>query len=544
MPLKLLVVEDEPSFRQGIINMVDWNDYGVQIMGEAENGREALECMLQEKPDLVLTDITMPVMNGLELISEAKVAGLDFYAVLLTGYDEFQYAQEAIKLGVEDYLLKPCMPQDILRVIMKIKQKKELEEQKGRRIDDLSHSWNKNIPLLKAQVLSGWIKLAPLPLEDRADMMQEFGIALGQQDGIQVGAVRLEQPRQKAANWSVQDAELFRYAALNITYESLKDVYVGRLETFVYQDDIVWVGGPLSHQGSSGGLRLSDGLQLVQSNLRRYLQHTASLAVSSASHNIMTLHLAYQEVSQAMSARFYRGRGGIYMYTESDAADPEQLLHDHPYLDQTEKNLLLQLQNESYEQSVDTLEEWLSYLRQNPHHTKEEVNLRASNLVWELQKWMRERYTASPDWPGDLVPADQLAKLETLDDVASVLQRTLQQIVGVLSQKVLHRTVQATLDLIKAKYATNLTLDSASKEVFVSNSYLSSLFKQELGINFLDYLHQYRVEKAKEYLRQQYKIYAVAKLVGYQEERHFSSTFKKWTGMTPTQYQKNYPVAH
>lgn len=70
MPLKLLVVEDEPSFRQGIISMVDWNDYGIQIMGEAENGREALECMLQEKPDLVLTDITMPIMSGLELISE------------------------------------------------------------------------------------------------------------------------------------------------------------------------------------------------------------------------------------------------------------------------------------------------------------------------------------------------------------------------------------------------------------------------------------------------------------------------------------------
>lgn len=464
--------------------------------------------------------------------------------MLLTGYDEFQYAQEAIKLGVEDYLLKPCMPQDILRVIMKIKQKKELEEQKGRRIDDLSHSWNKNIPLLKAQVLSGWVKLAPLPLEDRGGMMQELGMALKQQDGIQVGGLRLEKPQHKAADWSGQDAELFRYAALNITYESLKDVYGGQLEVFVYQDDIVWIGCPARHPAHSSCQRLTDGLQLVQSNLGRYLQHTASLAVSTASHCMMTLHVAYQEVSQAMAERYYRGRGGIYMYTEACATDPELLQHGHPYLDQMEKNLLLQLQNESYEQSVDTLEEWLGYLRQHPHYSKEEVNLRASNLVWELQKWMRERYASSPEWPGEIMPADQLSNLETLDDVASVLQRTLQQIVGILSQKVLHRTVQATLDLIKAKYATNLTLDSTSKEVFVSNSYLSSLFKQELGINFLDYLHQYRVEKAKEYLRQQYKVYAVAKLVGYQEERHFSSTFKKWTGMTPTQFQKNYPVAH
>jgi len=131
--------------------------------------------------------------------------------------------------------------------------------------------------------------------------------------------------------------------------------------------------------------------------------------------------------------------------------------------------------------------------------------------------------------------------MDTLDDCTVVLQKIVQSIVEAVSnQKSLHRTVHATIELIKQKYNTNLTLELAAKETFVSNSYLSSLFKQELGVNFLDYLHQYRVEQSKELLRQSYKIYAVSKLVGYQEERHFSSTFKKWTGLTPRQYQKNY----
>src|SRR5690606_20725187 len=111
-------------------------------------------------------------------------------------------------------------------------------------------------------------------------------------------------------------------------------------------------------------------------------------------------------------------------------------------------------------------------------------------------------------------------------------------------RRTLHRTVQAAIDIIHERYQTNLSLELVAREVFVSNTYLSTLFKQELGVNFLDYVHQFRIEQSKSLLLQQLKIFAVAKLVGYQDERHFSHTFKKWMGITPSQYQKRHINLH
>jgi two-component system response regulator YesN len=107
------------------------------------------------------------------------------------------------------------------------------------------------------------------------------------------------------------------------------------------------------------------------------------------------------------------------------------------------------------------------------------------------------------------------------------------------AKKPVHKTIQFVIDLINEKYATNLALKSIAEEVFMSPSHLSTLFRQEMGINFLDYLHQYRIEKAKQLLKKtNEKVYAVARQVGYYDEAHFVRFFKKWTGMLPSQYKK------
>lgn len=153
-------------------------------------------------------------------------------------------------------------------------------------------------------------------------------------------------------------------------------------------------------------------------------------------------------------------------------------------------------------------------------------------------------YVLKPCRPEELIPIvlDTKQKIETRDHFVGQSEQIPKNVRT--SPSPTHRTVQNALDIIHAKYQTNITLESVSKEVFVSNTYLSSLFKQQIGINFLDYLHQYRIEQAKLLLNQKYKIFAVAKLVGYLDERHFGITFKKWTGLTPTQFQKMSWVNH
>lgn len=539
MALKMIVAEDEQSFREGILTLVDWKMYGIEIVGEAENGKQALEMIHNDPPDLLLTDIRMPFLNGLDLIREAKAAGYEFHSVLLTGYNEFEYAKEAIKLGVSDYLLKPCMPHDIIRVIMDIKQKIEQSESEDQALSALNRNWNRNIHLLKNQILSQWVQHPQLPLENRKSVMNEVEMTLICAP-IQVGLIRIDNRIGPNADKSQSDLELIRYALLNITSETLQPLYLGKLEAFRYHDDLLWIG---NYEENTTNEAIEASMKRLQDNLEAYLKLSISISISSVAASVNEAHIGYQEAIQAMEARFYQGRGGIFFHAQSgkQQASKSSILDD-PYLNRLEKELLLAFHNEQYEHAVDAIEASMSHIRNSSSYSKAEVHLRSTSLILELQKFAQERKVASIEWQDRFVNwIEQIPNMETLDDCTVVLQKIVQSIVEAVSnQKSLHRTVHATIELIKLKYNTNLTLELAAKETFVSNSYLSSLFKQELGVNFLDYLHQYRIEQSKELLKKSYKIYAVSKLVGYHEERHFSSTFKKWTGLTPRQYQKNY----
>ncbi|WP_256761875.1 response regulator [Cohnella sp. WQ 127256] len=538
MKLKMIVAEDEQSFREGLIALVDWKLYDIEVTGVAENGRQALEMIMNNPPDLLLTDIRMPYMNGLEVIRKAKADGVTFHTILLTGYNEFEYAKEAINLGVSDYLLKPCVPQDIIRVILDVKRKIEASAPNRPLLSEMNRAWNRNIHHLKNQILTQWIQKPLMPLEDRSLVIREVDLTL-QPGPIEIGLIRMDTHKSHYP-YSERDLELIRFAILNITNESLTSAYDGRLEVFRHGDDILWFG---NYPTTASEHHPEAMMKQLKINLESHLKLTISLSVSSMQPSVNDAHLAYQQALKAMEERFYQGNGGIFFHTEMNRQTrPRTSIMDDAYLQQWEKEWFVYLQNEQYGQVVDSIAAGLDYFKEHPEYSRAEIILRVTSLILELQKFAKERYPGSIEWQDGVINwIEKMPDMETIDECSSILQKIVQCIVEAASNhKVLHRTVHATIELIRNKYSTNLTLELAAKETFVSSSYLSSLFKQELGVNFLDYLHQFRVERAKDLLLERYKIYAVAKLVGYQEERHFSSTFKKWTGLTPRQYQKSH----
>ncbi|WEK55058.1 MAG: response regulator [Candidatus Cohnella colombiensis] len=539
MALKMIIAEDEQSFREGLINLIDWKLYDIELTGVAENGRQALDLIKRDSPDLLLTDIRMPFLNGLELIRSAKAGGAQFHTILITGYDEFEYAKEAISLGVSDYLLKPCMPHDIVRVIMDVKQKLDHSDVAVPLNRELNRTWNRNIHLLKNQILTQWVRQPLMPLENRSLVIREVNLAV-QPGPIEIGIVRMDMNDRSEPYPSTRDLELIRYAMQNIVNETLNDFYSGNIEVFRHDEDLLWLGNT-----SIGKSELStvEIMKTVQHNLISYLKLSFSIALSSPHPSVNDAQLAYEEAVEAMEGRFYQGKGGIFLHEElNQQQSPSSSILDDPFLQRWEKELFTYLQNGQYEQAVDAIETGLRYFKERPGYTRSEVILLITSLILTLRKFAEEQYSVSIEWMDENIDwIEKMPEMESLDECSSILQKIVQCVVlAAPSRKTLHRTVHATLELIKSKYNSNLTLEQAAKETFVSNSYLSSLFKQELGVNFLDYLHQYRIEQAKELLRKNYKIYAVAKLVGYQEERHFSSTFKKWTGLAPRQYQKGY----
>lgn len=544
--MKLLIAEDEDTIREGIVNMIDWKSHQIEVMGEAGNGSEALALIEKEQPDLLLTDIRMPQMDGLELIEVARRRGYGFRSIILSGYNEFSYAKQAISLGVVDYVLKPCRPEEILKTVLKAKEL--IERQRNQEDEQLKRdrSWHKNAPLVKSQVLSQWIYHPPVPLERRQELIGELSMAIGF-EGPQIGLVSFDFDPPSATGTG-QDFVLLRYAALNIISETLSPIYRGKIETFHDGNNLLWIGSGLAGTDSRklyrAPLQLKEQIEKLQCNLEKYLKLSISIAVGSCRSDISEAHLSYKEALQAMESRFLNGKGGVYYYTEGTGViggAPQEIgILDDSELNVLEDEMLVAVGAGSNELALDLLDKWLDRFRSNPGCLKQEVNIRATAFVVRLKRLAQEKQVAGFEWKQHLVNwMEQAPQIETLEELSTILNKVMQNVVEAFSNhRPLHRTVVTAMEIIRNKYNTNLTLEYVAKEAYVSNTYLSSLFRQELGVNFLDYLHQYRVEEAKKLLRQNLKMYAVAKLVGYGEERHFSATFKKWTGLTPSQYQK------
>lgn len=533
--LKLMIVEDEKTIREGIISTIDWGSHNIKIIAEASNGEEALNLMESVKPDIILTDIQMPKMNGLTFIERAKEEGFSFESIVLTGYEDFNYAKQSIRLNVFDYLLKPAQPAEILLAVLKVKQK--LEQQKW--LDDQLHLLedytDKSIYFYKAETLIKWFHFPESSqLENRSEIIPHLKMKIDNSQPLQVGIIWLS-PKQKN-QFMFDDIELLKFCCLNITAETLSPFYDNKFEAIFDQDSLVWVG---NINESHNPDKLKEYLNQLVKNFQVYLELPVYIGVGNPKELIAEIHKSYLEAERVLDEQYYHQGKNFFFHRKANNTVEKQILHDKE-LAILEDEIITHMYNKQYDSALDKLESWLSYLEGQTSYHKEQVNLKAITLVVEMQKFVQGNTLTKIEWESDLINwIEQMPTMKTFDDMSSILKKIFQNVFEILTaEKSVHRTVQRAQTIIEERYSENLTLESIANEVFVSSAYLSSLFKQELGINFLDYLHQYRISQAKVLLTKNYRIYEVANKIGYNDERHFSSTFKKWTGITPSQFQK------
>ncbi|RED66174.1 response regulator [Cohnella lupini] len=535
---KLLIVEDEASFREAILTMIDWESEGIRVIGTASNGRKAIEAMEEEKPDILLTDIRMPMMSGLELIEEAKARGIDLIPVLLTGYSEFEYAQKALKLGVFDYILKPCNPKQVKEVIGKVKDELVRERSKANQVDRLERQWTANARMVTEDKLLKWLREAPWNGEERLAEIKEYGIRLEDASSLAI-VFRFDSKELNVLAYGDKDLGLIRYAASNIIKESIGYRFEGRHELLTLDDRFVLLANVPNQLDR---VELQDSLETVQRNLSSFLKVTVSIGVGSVTA-LPDLHISYKEALEALTRRFFHGGSGLFVASEqsresSNQAEASKFRSDFAEL---EREIRRHIAESNYAEFVSEVEEWLDSFREQELSVSR-IHLHTYSLIDSLMK----EIGSSPDerirsCVGQFEACvDQVQKLETFEELSTLITRVIQRFVELMnSKKAVHKTIQYVINLINEKYSTNLTLKSIAEEVFISPSHLSTLFRQEMGINFLDYLHQHRIDKAKQLLKDSgEKVYSVARKVGYYDEAHFVRFFKKWTGLLPSQYKK------
>lgn len=533
---KLLIVEDEIVTRDGLTSMSEWGDMGIEVCGEATNGLEALQLAELQQPDVILTDIRMPKMGGIELLQELAQRSHHAKIVVLSGYSDFEYARSALKYGAFDYLLKPCSGQEVRRSVQKALDALIQEQRENIKIQSLKSRFNEGLQLARAQALLQWVHSPKQLLEDRKQQMDTLGMSLLFED-VHLGIVEPDQASGIASKYDEKDLELLYYAMMNIVHESLSEIYRGRLEVFRDANRIAWIGNCSELDMNK---ELLAALHLTKDHIMNYLRISVSIGIGNPQHNVNDISHSYKEAKLALDHRFFRGQGTVVRFDELLIEENQSGIADHRVeLSQWERNIVDAVAKSDDSIVLVPIEQWIEAVRSDMSASRVDVQMFVLSFLVYADKLAQRMMVTGEQWRQRMGSyMEQVPRTETVFDAGQILVDAVKLLLrSVREKKPMHKTVKYAIEYIENHYAENVSLESIASEVFLSVAYLSTLFKQEVGIGFLDYLHRYRVEKAKELLNQgHYKVQAVAEMVGYSDERRFAVTFKKWTGLTPSQY--------
>lgn len=538
---KLMIVDDELLMRVGIRSMLDWEEHGFYVIGEAANGKEALELALDVSPDLIITDIKMPVMDGLQLIQRTADALKTCKYVILSNFDELHYVKEALKLGASDYLIKSEITETTLaELLASIRQKlqKEVGSQAGLPVNPLTYTQSLNHlkDTFFQDLVSGFI-------EDRdiASKAEELHIRV-RSDKLVVIKFIVNYYEDAKKKYVEKGEKLLRFSILNIMEEIIPCKW--EKEIVVESSSEYWVIVNILPDRASVGADLKKLCDKLLSSIKDFMNVSLTAGVSTTVTGFSSIRMAYQEAEFALRQGFFAGSKQVLFYEDVVNAPSRK-----------EVNVVL-----SPQQEQDFLKIWVSKDEKKAEAFLESVRSQLEALQAD-ENSIRENYilvmemihahlsrTAQRTQPSfaEKSPYETVLKGECWEDIHQALLAQIGIYFKADSKVMQERTyADLAIEIIDKYYAEDISLHSVANQINVNPSYLSRMFKQEKGENFISYLTRVRIECAKTYLMsREWRVYEIADKVGYHNYTYFSKIFKKTVGVTPEEYREMQQGSH
>ena len=512
---KVVVVEDDKIIRRGICQAIPWEQNGFVVAGEASDGELALELIEREQPHVVISDINMPFLNGLDMVRQLKDKTPDTRFIFLTGYEDFTYAQQAIQLKAFDYLLKPVDTSVLLQKAIEAAAEWEEAAEKEKRITS-------SMPILQ----------------------QKFFRKIENDDA----ELDIE---KELADLKVELEGAF-YSILLINY-----TYVSEDHSLFLKEQLVQKASHYFGEGKSHVLHVADNEYAIllsfdegdrQKNkfaegLFNELinEETVTMTLGRTYANLFEISHSYIEARMAMDMRHIMGTGTLFSI-EDTVAKSEKSNSQFQYL---ESKVAVQIKQGVPEKVQETLDQFIESVVENKSISLTDLKIFTlkymTMLFFEIEKWNKEEVKSF----NSSEMFKEVMEMDTLADMMGVIRGLIQRWAELMYQKEdndYKSHVDLAIQYMKENYGdSNLTLQKVAKLIHVSTPYLSNLFKLEKGFNFGDYLLELRMKKAMELLRvENLKNYEVAEQVGYSNPQYFSICFKKYTSYTPAEYKKKF----
>lgn len=527
---KVMIVDDEPLVRKGIATSIDWEEHGIQIVQEAANGTEALAKLENEPVDLVLTDIRMPVMSGLDLSRHLKERYPDIAVVLLSGYEDFAYARAAIQIGIHNYLLKPASASELISVVTEVKQRKEKELDERRSEINRNLILNANLPYLKWKFLDSLMK-EEIDDDGIADKLKTLRIDLrGSEYAIFI--IDIYNFAYFTDGLSQKGKEAFTYAVFNIAEEILLSYYSGFV-CYGENDKIVALfAANKSHS-------VMDVCEEIQSKIRRYLKLSVTIGIGKPCASLHQIGSSFKEANLALREKAFKGSGKIYLYTDRvPTVSPKA---DYLLVSTAdEKTAVHNVKLLTAEEFRERIDQYLKKLTAQ-HYSFEGVKRACVRLTILIAQQLEDLGLSAVDAFETESPHVLIERFEVLEDLKAWLFHIAENVASCIAterEKSSKRIVKEALKFIEERYDQDIGLGDVADHAHVTPTYLSKLFREEMGIPFVKWLNQFRIEKAKTLLQTTHlKTYEIAEAVGYLDYKYFSNTFRKYTGVSPREYR-------
>ncbi|MBD2871943.1 response regulator transcription factor [Paenibacillus arenilitoris] len=537
---RLLVVDDERWVRQGLCLTIDWAAEGITLIGEAEDGEEALARIEAESPDLIITDIKMPRMDGLDLMEAVKNRPNKTYVIIISGYNDFEYAQKALKYGAYDYVLKPIEETALLEVVRRCVIDLDREKARRRQLTEMSGRIRASLPLARQHflemLLGGYAKEPTSGLEAR---WHDLSLTL-KPDQLIVAAVKIHDWGPKSAG--EQDRSWLRYALGNIAEETMnkRRAVACMLDHHADADLVVIFSAdpPAQRPGKEREPGIASELMEAIGAAKRYLGIVASAGFSGTG-NLSTLPQRFLDALSACYRAFREGFGKAYEAASLPAGTGEANVTIVP--DGSWETKLCHAMKLG---DTGAVAEWIEQLTHQlqaagDQHSPLQIARGLRQLLHSVgKKWEAAHpYRTAPgiDRYNDAVLGKDIPFAELGQRLRDVLQQCAAEAQGSGHRA---RIVELGMQFTHLHYMEGITMNDTAEHLYLNPSYFSKVFHEATGETYSKYVIRLRMNKAKQLLKtSRLKVYEIAEKVGYADFRHFSKTFKEIEGMTPAQYR-------
>ncbi|MBW5448243.1 response regulator [Cohnella sp. CFH 77786] len=536
--LKVMVVDDEENIRLGIVEGIDWGSYGLEVACQAENGRVALELAERHRPDIILLDINMPFVNGLEFSKQARQFLPDSFIIILSGYSDFEYAKESIKYGVSEYLLKPVSPGELMEAILKARDMLTENIRKEQYLNGLKQQFLQSIPALREK----WVYdlLHSSYLENESVMKDKLGW-LGidfPSDKFAVCVIRIEDLAERSSGRE-EDKQLFLYAVKNICDEILSRNAWGL--SVVTNEGLL--EGLLSLDGEDGESYRRE-LQLkaegMEKSIREFLGLTVTVRFGSVYSGYSQIAYSYRE---AYSSVQLKRPGKEHEESAKGVGRSASVLAlVFPYDKEQEMIRYLKAMNEK---AVNAAADLLDEIEANELIAGDPEHLAAAaiQIVGTVRKLLTDSGIPVEEEEGLHEPPGAAGGFKAEDPAeirAKLLRHVSSALHGIIKAKgkPYRIEIEQVKRYIEENYDKDISLKDLSSRVYMNPNYLCTIFKNEVGETINHYMTRVRMEKAMRMLREtDLKVFEIAERVGYSNTNYFSYTFKKYTGTAPIEYR-------